>query len=176
MIISNNALKLFDTLPSDLIIRINVAWCKSIEELTTIVENATHPIYLDYPTGRSKPPKPTILLSEVVQLVNSNKYRVRHFAFSNAEDPTEIEELRKKIVYGVKLVPKIETIKGVDNLVAICKAANTDMVMLDHEDLYVNVNHDSETYNSYMEKVLNVGKEHNIKIYKVQGIIFDEAK
>ena len=175
MIISNNAMKLFDVIPADVIIRVNVAWSKDISELKTIIENATHPIYLDYPTGRTKPPKPSIALSEVIDLIN-NSFRVKYFAFSNAEDPVSIEALRKSVVQKVKLVPKIETVIGVENLVAICKAAQTDMVMLDHEDLYVNVNHDSELYNRYMDKVFEVGKENNIKVYKVQGIIFDENK
>ncbi len=174
MIISNNATKLFDTLPTDLVIRINVAWCKSIEELKTIIDNATHPIYLDYPTGRSKPPKPTISLEDVIYLANTS-FRVKYFAFSNAEDPEEVVKLRKMIYPRVKLVPKIETVIGVENVVKICNAANTDMIMLDHEDLYVNVNHDSDKYNLYMDKVKIICKMHNIDLYKVQGIIFDKV-
>lgn len=175
MIISNNALKLFDTLPSDLIIRINVAWCKSIEELKTIIDNSTHPIYLDYPSGRTKPPKPEIFMEDVVDLLNSS-YRVKYFAFSNAENPEEIVKLRRMIFPRVKLVPKIETIIGVEKIVQICDAAETDMIMLDHEDLYVNVKHDSVQYNFYMDIVSRKCKENNIKLYKVQGIIFDEHK
>lgn len=175
MIISNNALKFFDKLPSDLIIRINVAWSKSVEELLTIIHNSTHPIYLDCPTGRSKPPVPKIPLEEVIKIANDN-YRVKYFAFSNAEDPDMVEELRKKVNSRIKLVPKIETTTGVSHMFAICKAAQTDMIMLDHEDLYVNVNHNSELFNAHMESVFEQGKKFNIKIYKVQGIIFDESR
>lgn len=175
MIISNNALKYFDTLPSDLIIRINVAWANSIDQLKIIIENATHPIYLDYPSGRSKPPKPEIALDEVIELLN-HSYRVEYFAFSNAENPEETRLLRRMVFPRVKLVPKIETVTGVENLVKICQAANTDMLNLDHEDLYVNVQHDSNKYNHYMDLAIKSAKENNIKVFKVQGVIFDEVK
>lgn len=173
MIISNNALKLYDILPTDLVVRVNVAWSKNFQELHTIIENATHPIYLDYPTGRTKPPKPTISLEDVIMLAN-HSHRVKYFAFSNAEDPIYVTQLREKVNSRVQLVPKIETVKGVENLVAICKAAQTDMVMLDHEDLYVNVNHDSEEYNKQRDLVFKLGVENKIKVYIVQGIIFDQ--
>lgn len=175
MIISNNALKYFDKLPSDLIIRINVAWCHSVEQLLTIIHNSTHPIYLDCPTGRSKPPVPTIALEDVIKIANDN-YRVQYFAFSNAEDPEMVKDLRKKIQPRIQLVPKIETMKGVKNMVDICEAGQTNMIMLDHEDLYVNVNHDSEMFNAYMALTFEQGKQFNIKVYKVQGIIFDETR
>lgn len=175
MIISNNALKLFDTLPLNLIVRINVAWCKTLKELTTIVENSTHPIYLDCPTGRAKPPVPTIKLESVIKLANDN-YRVKYFAFSNAENPVFVKELRNKICHGIQLVPKIETVTGVTNMVQICKAGQTDMIMLDQEDLYVNVNHNSKKFNEYTDEVFKKGKKNKIKVFKVQGIIFDEAK
>ncbi len=175
MIISNNALKFFDKLPSDLIIRINVAWSNSVEELLTIIHNSTHPIYLDCPTGRSKPPVPHIPLEDVIKIANDN-YRVHYFAFSNAEDPEMVKQLRKQINPRIKLVPKIETTKGVNNMVAICESAETDMIMLDHEDLYVNVNHDSEIFNAFMALTFEQGKQFNIKVFKVQGIIFDETR
>lgn len=175
MILSNNALKLFDVLPTDLVIRVNVAWSKDAEELHTILVNATHPIYLDYPTGRTKPPKPTIPLDEVLALANRMP-RVKYFAFSNAEDPVYVTELRNQVRSTVKLVPKIETVKGVENFAAICKAAQTDMIMLDHEDLYVSVNHDSTEYTRQRNLVFEAGKQNNVKVYIVQGIIFDEVR
>lgn len=175
MIISNNALKYFDKLPSDLIIRINVAWCHSVEQLLTIIHNSTHPIYLDYPTGRTKPPVPTIALEDAIKIANDN-YRVKYFAFSNAEDPDKVKELRKKVDNRIQLVPKIETTLGVLNMEVICDAAQTNMVMLDHEDLYVNVNCDSKRFNEYMDTTFEKGKLNNIRVFKVQGIIFDETK
>lgn len=175
MIISNNALKYFDVLPKDLIIRINIAWCSSVEQLLTIIHNSTHPIYLDCPTGRTKPPVPTILLDDAIKIANDN-YRVQYFAFSNAESPAMVRELRQRIQPRIKLVPKIETVKGVNNMELICKLGDTDMIMLDHEDLYVNVNHDSELFNLNMNRVMETGRVHNIKVFKVQGIIFDETK
>lgn len=175
MILSNNALKLFDVLPTDLVIRVNVAWSRDAEELHTILVNATHPIYLDYPTGRTKPPKPTIELDDVIALANRMP-RVKYFAFSNAEDPAYGAALRKKIRKDVKLVPKIETVVGVDNLVAICVAADTDLVMLDHEDLYVNVNHNGVEYNKQRDIAIQKGKESNIGVLIVQGILFDLVK
>ena len=174
MIISNNALKLFDVLPTDLVIRVNVAWSKNFQELHTIIENATHPIYLDYPTGRTKPPEPSIPLEDVITLAN-HSHRVKYFAFSNAEDPSYVSGLRKRVTSSVKLVPKIETVKGVENLIAICQAAQTDMVMLDHEDLYVNVNHNSVEYNKQRDLVFKLGVQNNIKVFIVQGIIFDQV-
>jgi len=175
MILSNNALKLFDILPSNLIIRINVAWCSNLKELKAIVENATHPIYLDYPSGRTKPPAPRLKYDDVVEIANSNP-RVKFFAFSNAEDEKVVKKIRDAVNKRIKLVPKIETVVGVKNLLKICEVGMTDMIMVDHEDLYVDVKCDSKTFNKYMNLVVQKGKKHNIKIYKTQGIIFDEIK
>ena len=175
MIISNNALKLFDVLPSNLIVRINVAWCKNIKELKTIIENATHPIYCDYFMNRAKPPRSKIKLVDVIYLINKMP-RVKHFSFSNAENPKEVKKLREQINKKIKLVPKIETVVGIQNVIDICKNAETDMIMYDHADLWIDVSSNTKNYNKFESLLLKKCKKNNIKVYKVQGVIFDEIR
>lgn len=175
MIISNNSLKFFDVLPSDLIVRINVAWCNDIKELTAIVENATHPIYLDHPLNRLKHPLPKIDIRDTIKLANKN-YRIQYFAFSNAESPDEIQKIRQLVDKRIKMIPKIETKLGVENMVEICNACETDTIMLDGEDLYSNVGGKNKDYNEYINLVMETGKNYNIKVLKLQGVIFDETK
>ena len=82
MIISNNATKLFYEIPRNSVIRINVAWMKTRKELTrTILQNKQYEIYLDYPEGRTKPPKPTLQLNDVIKTGNYFK-NVKYFAIS----------------------------------------------------------------------------------------------
>jgi len=171
MIISNNATKYFtDILYSD-IIRINVAWIKTEKELRYLVEHCLHKIYLDYPEGRTKPPKPTITLSATINIANEYQ-NIRYFAISNAESKTRLVQLRKKLREDVCIVPKIETLRGIEHVVGIIRGAKTTTIMLDKDDLYVNCKGNSKIYNQAVGQLRYLGQKHNFKILELQGVIF----
>jgi len=162
MIISNNLVGKLP-LPEETIIRINLAWV-SVDEATSLIENSKHDIYLDYPSGRTKPPKPTMSLENALEL--SRHPHVKFFAFSNAEDISVVKNIMDstdKIV-----VPKIETALGVKNLPLMIEAGITHC-MIDAEDLYVNIGCDGEM----LTKLKKEAMSHNIICFTLQGVIFD---
>ena len=172
MIISNNALKYFDRLPKDLVVRINIAWLKSIKELELLLKNSTHDIYLDCATGRTKYPKPKISLQQVLPIIKK-LHRIKYLAISNSESPDVLHNIRKVVSQKIIIVPKIETQKGISNLESICKAAETKVVMLDKEDLYYNLNRDNQTLKKWLTKLNRAATKNNIRILRLQGVIFD---
>ncbi len=172
LVISNNARKIGVPIPKEAIIRINVAWVKSYEELCSIVEeNKENKVWIDYPTGRTKPPKPVLTLAQAISV--ASKYNnVEFFAFSNAENCDIIELIRQAVPKHITLVPKIETEKGINNIAEILKSAQTSTIMLDAEDLYVDLNHDSEKFESLKIYVKTFCDRHDIKMLSLQTVVF----
>lgn len=151
-------------MPADTIIRLNLAWIKTYQEAEKILSESNFPVYLDYPSGRTKPPKPVIGFQEAIAL--SKHPRVKYFAISNAESIALLKELMETIP-GKIIVPKIETVKGVE-LIPKMIEAGINTLMLDKEDLYTNVKADSELYEILVDKVRKSG----IKVLELQGVIF----
>lgn len=164
-IISNN---LVGSLPLDknTIIRINLAWIRSIEEAKKIIDSSDFDIYLDYPDGRNKPPRPVIGMEDAMKLAKHHK--VKYFAISNAEDAPKLNKIMSKIGNTI-FVPKIETEKGVNNLDEII-SIGVKNIMLDKEDLYSDVNCDSDKFNSLVEKVRSY--KDKLNILELKGVIF----
>jgi hypothetical protein len=164
MIISNNLVGKMP-IPDEAVIRINLAWIKSYEEANKIIEKSEHPIYLDYPDGRSKPPVPTISFKEAMSLADTTN-KVKFFAISNAEDPKFLLALRYALP-DLEIVPKIETEEGVRILPEMVKMGITT-VMLDKEDLWVNVGADSEVFNELVDEVRKSG----MHVLELAGVVF----
>lgn len=164
MIISNN---LIGKMPiaDNAIIRINLAWIKSLDEAKRIITNSKHDIYLDYPTGRTKPPRPVITLNEAIELTKNKQ--VKYFAISNAEDISKIKEIKSKV--KAELVPKIETQLGVSKINEMIEAG-IKTIMLDKEDLYIDANCDSKEFNLLVNSVRSY--KDRVKILELQGVIF----
>lgn len=161
MIVSNHLLGQMP-LPENITVRVNLAWV-SADEARKILDNTNHNIYLDYPSGRTKPPKPTMTLEEAVEL--SYHPDVKYFAVSNVESVEQLEAVDTRAI----LVPKIETEKGVKNMREMIDYGITHM-MLDKEDLYVNVGADSDKY----EKLVAEARSHDVRLLELQGVVFDE--
>lgn len=158
--------------PEDhVVMRINVAWMKNKEELMESLERIAHDIYLDYPQGRTKPPKPTIKLEEVIEIIPSYE-QIKHFAVSNVEEPEKINEIKVRLPEKVNLVPKIETKAGIENLGEIIDKIGATHIMLDKEDLYIDVNKDHEVFEKLIEKARKTCKEKGVKILELQGVVF----
>jgi len=161
MIISNN---LIGKMPisDNAIIRINLAWIKSKKEAKKLLDKSKHEIYLDYPSGRTKPPTPVITLTEAIEIANHPN--VRYFAMSNCENPYDIYEIVQKL--DVDFVAKIETERGVKNMQSI-REAGASKFMLDKEDLYVNVGCDNDKYNDLIKEA----RKHK-GVMELQGVVF----
>ena len=171
-IVSNHLQTVKFPIRSTHIVRINIAWIKDKEELTQIITGVRgHKVLLDFPSGRFKPPQSELTLEEVMEVAKKFIY-VKYLAWSNVEEKSQLIELRNKIDgLKVTLVPKIETLKGVENLASICEGI-TKIAMLDKEDLYLNLEKNNDLYNMAVEQVRKTASEHKINLLELVGVIF----
>jgi citrate lyase beta subunit len=72
----------------------------------------------------------------------------------------------------VKLAPKIETQIGVNNLKEIAAAAETDLIMLDAEDLYTDCKTDPAVFSSYKAQARQSCKDIGIICLELKGVVF----
>lgn len=173
VIVSNHLLKRTKIiLPRDhVVIRINVAWIPTKKELTELLGDIKHDIFLDYPLGRSKPPRPKLSLDEVIGLIPSFSH-INYFAVSNVEDPIAVARIKSRLPEGVELVPKIETRKGIESLPEIIDSIKAKYIMLDKEDLYVNVHHDQLQFDALVKKARIACKKKKVGVLELQGVVF----
>lgn len=172
IVISNHVKQIGMSVPPGAVVRVNLAWVKTKEEVQKIVDDFPHQtIWLDYPTGRRKPPQPKMSLLEAIALCHLSP-RIGYFAFSNAEDRNLIELIRTVVPPAVRLVPKIETLDGVDRLATIVEAARTDVLMLDKEDLYVDCDATVGLFDLKVEYVRAWCGSAGVKCLELKGVVF----
>lgn len=159
-VISNNLIGKIQ-IPESAVIRINLAWIKGAKEALSLIEKSKYPIYLDFPSGRTKPPQPKISLAEAINLSNHSK--VKYFAISNCENAKDIKDLRGRT--NAEIIPKIETKLGVQNMGKMVKVG-VKRFMLDKDDLYIDTNCDNE---KFLELV---NKARKYSVLELQGVIF----
>ena len=153
------------------VLRINVAWMKDRAELIRILKSLKHDIYLDYPQGRSKPPRPKLSLEEAIKIAHQFP-TVKYFAVSNVEDPKKIKAIKDQLPAHIEVVPKIETEKGIKNMRKIIDAIRTTNVMLDKEDLYVDVKRDSKKFDALVKEARTKAKAAKINLLELHGVVF----
>jgi hypothetical protein len=171
ILISNHLLRLhaIDISP-DAVIRINVAWVRDMAQLAEYLD-IPHDVFLDYPQGRKKPPIATITLDEAIIMANNSR-NVKYFALSNAEDALQLTRIRAKLNDTIELVPKIETMRGAHNVVAITQACRATRVMLDKEDLFTDAGDQYEHFAAWLRKdCARIG----VKVLELAGVVFDDA-
>jgi len=156
----------------DVVIRINMAWVKDIEELHKFL-NIDYDVFLDYPKGRTKPPVPILDMGDAIDIIKEYP-NVKYFALSNIEDVSEVSLVCEMLPEHIKFVPKIETLRGVLNLEKIFKTKLVENIMLDTEDLYIDVHHDVELYVQLKERVESVCFMYKVNLFKLCGVVFDE--
>lgn len=173
IIISNHLLVKTDLeFPPHVVMRVNVAWLKTTNELASLLEKLTHTIYLDYPKGRTKPPKPTIPLSDVIDLAHDFKHKVKYFAVSNVENHLDIHKIKIQLPKTTMLIPKIETARGIENLERIVRKIKTKYIMLDKEDLYVDIDRNHELFERLVEETRKKCRKLGITNLELQGVVF----
>lgn len=159
-------------LPQDkVVLRVNVAWIKNKKALLKLLSKLNHDIYLDYPQGRTKPPRPTITLDSAIEIAHRFP-KIKYFAVSNVEDPVAIGEIKSKLPDRVEVVPKIETALGVQNLKQIVKKLGTGHVMLDKEDLYVDVGKNSKRFEKLVELARKKTAQTGATLLELHGVVF----
>ena len=92
-----------------MVARVNVAWLDTQDELRKVIGKLRHDIYLDYPQGRTKPPKPRISLDETIAIAHQFPH-IKYFAISNVEEPEGIMDIKKRLPEYIEIIPKIETV------------------------------------------------------------------
>ena len=171
ILISNHLLTLPEFRNIDnVVVRINMAYVKDIKELHKFLD-IDYDVFLDYPKGRTKPPVPTLSLTDAIETIK--KYpNVKYFASSNIEDASEVNTICDMIPERVSFVPKIETCKGVLNLEKIFEGGRVKHIMLDTEDLYTNIKNDVPFYTYLIDRVKNSCDKYDIKLLELYGVVF----
>ena len=163
--------------PSDVVLRVNMAWVDSLEKLESTLSKSKLDFFIDFPSGRMKPPNNKYEMSSLIPIFKKYK-NVRYLAISNVESEKIILEYLNIIPNSLSIVPKIETIKGVQNIEEISKVLRGEKyVMLDHDDLFVNVMQNGKKVKDFVKLVdvlVSFSSENDIKLLRTRGVIFSD--
>ena len=167
-------------MPENVVLRINLAWIDSLQELNKILEkHKQHKIFLDLPIKRVKPPNNKYTINELVPIIKSNK-QISYLAISNVESSSDITSYMKLLPSNVILVPKIETIEAIlniDEIVTVLKGSEK-ILMLDHDDLFTSITNSDEPISNFRKRVnelVTFCNKQNITLLRVQGVIFSDS-
>ena len=181
-IISQNIKNYGIEVPSDTMLRINLAWCNSIKQLKDILgKHKNNSIFLDLPIKRIKPPNNKYTLDDLVPVISSYN-QIKYFAISNVESSADLEEYIQKIPANIILVPKIESPMAIQNISEIVNAipSKEKILMLDHDDLFSTIIMNEESYDifqNYIKKLVDFCEENKIILLRTIGVMFsDEEK
>jgi len=181
-IISQNITNYGIEVPSDMIFRINLAWCDSIDDLKKILDKHNNDkIFLDLPTKRIKPPNNRYTIDDLAPIIEQYK-QIKYFAISNVESSNDLDIFLKKIPRTVIFVPKIESPNAVENISDIISAIPSEekIVMLDHDDLFsklIKNNESVENFKIYIKKLVDYCNTNSIILLRTIGVVFsDEEK
>ena len=158
---------------NDVVIRINLAHVDKMSDLKKFVSRG-YDIFLDYPKGRSKPPTPSLSLTEAINFTQQHD-KIKYFATSNIEEVAEVELIREMLPKRVEFVPKIETLKGVLNLNKLFDTGSIHHIMLDSEDLYTDVLNDVELFLYLKERVKKTCSEYGVELLQLYGVVFHNS-
>ena len=181
-VISQNIKNYGIEVPSDTVLRINLAWCNSIKQLKDILgKHKNNSIFLDLPIKRIKPPNNKYTLNDLVPVISSCN-QIKYFAISNVESSGDLEEYVQKIPANIILVPKIESPIAIQNVSEIVNAipSKEKILMLDHDDLFSTIIMNKESYDvfqNYIKKLVDFCEENKIILLRTIGVMFsDEEK
>ena len=179
LIISQNATNYDLNFPSDVVLRINLAWCNSLEELeNNLKKHSDQKIFVDLPIGRIKPPNNKYSLKDLKPILNNYK-NIRYFAISNVEDETDLDEFLDIVPETITIIPKIESPKGIINIKKIIEKLDYDekYIMLDHDDLFSSIkrnNEEQSMFQTYVKQLITSCKEADVGILRTVGVVFSD--
>jgi hypothetical protein len=177
LIISQNARLAHLPIPKDAVLRVNVAWVKSVKDLDSLLTGIQQDVFLDFPEGRNKPPKPVLVLEDLLTAMKRYE-RIRYFGVTNVKAPEAIEKLKTLVPSHVQLVPKIESVAGVKRLADILATLSyaKKFIMLDKEDLYTDLHHDNEGLERCVREVRDVCRGAGVEVLELAGVIFESHR
>ena len=180
LLISQNVKNYYNfKLPSDVVLRINLAWCNSLNELKKrLSDEKDSKLFLDLPQGRIKPPNNKYSLDEMVPILESNP-QIRYFAVSNVEGKKDLEPFLEKLPKDIIIVPKIESPNAVDNIKEIFESLrnNKKIIMLDHDDLFSSIikqNIDKNQFEVYIQRLDEFCEKNNVLLLRTVGVMFSD--
>ena len=179
LLISQNIGKYDLKIPKDTVLRINLAWCNSLEELEDkLAENKESEFFIDLPVGRIKPPNNAYSFVDIIPIINRNPH-IKYLAVSNVENKNDLVPFQDKLPDHINLVPKIESPIAILNIKEICDSLKTEkkIVMLDHDDLFSSIIRNNENKNSfqeYIKKLINYCENNNISVLRTVGVAFSD--
>lgn len=179
LIVSQNLVNYGYPISDNTILRINLAWINSLEDLKTILrKHRKHSIFLDLPIGRTKPPNNNFSLDDLIPIIESHP-NIEYFAISNVQSQNDLTEYIKWIPNYVTIVPKIENEEGILNIKEITNILSNKekIVMLDHDDLYssiVRANKSPLIFKELINKLIDFCKNNNIVLLRTRGVIFSD--
>ena len=179
LVISQNVFSYDLSLPKDAILRINLAWCNSLDYLKSVLD--THKefvFFIDLPISRIKPPNNKYSLEDLIPIIESHK-QIKYFAVSNVESKNDLQPFLEKLPDYINIVPKIESPKAVLNIKEICDSLKTEkkIVMLDHDDLFSSIIHNNEDKNSfqkYVRELIDFCEKEDISLLRTVGVMFSD--
>ena len=181
-IISQNIINYGIEIPDDTILRINLAWCSSVKQLRSILEeHKNNSIFIDLPIKRIKPPNNKYTLNDLISVISSYS-QIKYFAISNVESASDLEDYIQNIPQNIILVPKIESPIAIQNISEIVNAIPTDkkVLMLDHDDLFSRIiknNESIDNFKNYIQKLSDYCNSNKIILLRTIGGMFsDEEK
>lgn len=167
-------------MPENVVLRINLAWIDSLQELNKILEkHKQYKIFLDLPIKRVKPPNNKYTINELVPIIKSNK-QINYLAISNVKSSSDITSYMKLLPSNVILVPKIETVEAIlniDEIVTVLKGSEK-ILMLDHDDLFTSITNSDEPISNFRKRVnelVTFCNKQNITLLRAQGVIFSDS-
>ena len=178
-IISQNLTNYDIPIPKDAILRVNLAWCDSLEELKLILKKHNkNPIFLDLPIKRIKPPNNKYTIEDLIPIIESHK-QIRYFAVSNVESYSDLTNYNKLLPQNVTIIPKIESPIAISNIAEITNALKgpKKIIMLDHDDLFsciIRNNEPESKFKEYVRKLIEFCNENNIILLRTVGVIFSD--
>ena len=180
LLISQNIKNYYNfKLPDDVVLRINLAWCNSLDELEKIISNTKDSkLFLDLPQGRIKPPNNKYSLDEMIPILESNP-QIEYFAVSNVEGKKDLDPFLEKIPKNIIIVPKIESPNAVDNIQEIFESLREKkkMIILDHDDLFSSIikqNIDKKQFEVYIQRLAEFCDKNNILLLRTVGVMFSD--
>lgn len=180
IIISQNLTNYNIPMPENVVLRINLAWIDSLQELNKILEkHKQYKIFLDLPIKRVKPPNNKYTINELVPIIKSNK-QISYLAISNVKSSSDITSYMKLLPSNVILVPKIETVEAIlniDEIVTVLKGSEK-ILMLDHDDLFTSITNSDEPISNFRKRVnelVTFCNKQNITLLRAQGVIFSDS-
>lgn len=172
MIISQNARLSSLSIPPHAVLRVNTAYVKSKEQLHAALDGIANDVFLDFPAGRRKPPRPILKLADLLEAMLRHG-RVRYFGAADIKDVRAVKRLLGLIPPSVQLIPRIASRAGVEKLeeIAAVLPYATKYAMLDKDDLYADMGGGDE----FLERLQAVREKcfrSGIQPLELAGVIF----